>query len=94
MSIKRTKTRNFGSRDETVPESGFGSKKVEVPKVWVDETSGKPDSAFTPYATTTKFAKGGLILHSKFGKGIVIDVEGLRVEVLFEDGAKKLGHAG
>ncbi len=94
MSIKRSKQRNFGSRDSDEADTGFGSKKVEPPKVWADETTGKPDSDFTPYATTAKFAKGALLVHSKFGKGIVIDVEGARVEVLFEEGAKKLGHAG
>ncbi len=49
---------------------------------------------FSPYATTTKFAKGALVSHSKFGKGLVVSVEGSRIEVLFEDGVKKLGHAG
>jgi len=94
MSIKRSKQRNFGSRDSDEAATGFGSKKVELPKVWADETVGKPDSDFTPYTVTTKFAKGALLLHSKFGKGIVLDVEGARVEVLFAEGPKKLGHAG
>jgi len=94
MSIKRTKQRGFSSRDSDEASTGLGSKKVEPPKVWADETAGKDDAAFTPYALTTRFAKGALLAHPKFGKGIVIDVEGTRIEVLFEDGAKKLGHAG
>jgi hypothetical protein len=94
MSIKRSKQRNFSSRDQNEADTGFGSKKVEPAKVWADETAGKPDEAFAPYAVSAKFAKGALLLHSKFGKGIVIDVEGARIEVLFEDGPKKLGHAG
>jgi hypothetical protein len=52
----------------------------------------KTDSDFTPYAMTSRFAKGTLLSHSKFGRGVVVGVEGPRVEVLFEDGAKKLGH--
>ena len=94
MSIKRSKPRSFSSREQEEATTGFGVKKVDPPKVWADETGGKPDSAFTPYAFTTKFAKGTLVLHPKFGKGVVVDVEGARVEVLFEDGTKKLGHAG
>ena len=47
-----------------------------------------------PYAFTSRFEKGALLAHPKFGKGVVIDVEPQRVEVLFEDGPKKLGHGG
>ncbi len=94
MSIKRTKARGSGSREQDETEGGLGSKKVEPPKVWADEVAGKADGVFSPYATTTKFAKGALVSHSKFGKGLVVSVEGSRIEVLFEDGVKKLGHAG
>ncbi len=86
MSIKRTKQRSFSSRDKDDADTGLGAAKVEPPKVWTDETAGKDDSAFVPYALTTKFTKGTLIRHAKFGKGLVVAVEGTRVEVLFEDG--------
>ncbi len=94
MSIKRSKQRSFGSREGGEPETGLGARKVEPPKVWADETAGKPDDAFAPYTMTSRFAKGALIVHAKFGKGVVVHVEGPRLEVLFEDGVKKLGHAG
>lgn len=94
MSIKRSKARNFGSKEQDAPTSGFGSKKIEPAKVWADEVNGKDDAAFVPYAVTTRFANGSLLVHSKFGKGLVVHVEGARIEVLFEDGPKKLGHAG
>ena len=42
---------------------------------------------------TARFTKGQLLAHPKFGKGVVVAVEGQRIEVLFEDGPKKLGHA-
>jgi len=42
---------------------------------------------------STRFSKGDLITHPKFGKGLVLGVEGTRIEVLFQDGKKKLGHA-
>ena len=42
---------------------------------------------------SSKYAKGDLIQHPKFGKGLVLVVEATRIEVLFQDGKKKLGHA-
>jgi hypothetical protein len=94
MSIKRTKQRTFGSKEQDENETGFGGKKVEPPKVWADEVAPKADDAFSPYSPAAKFAKGALVAHSKFGKGLVVAVEGTRLEILFEDGVKKLGHAG
>ncbi len=94
MSIKRTKQRSFSSRDKDEGDTGLGAVKVEPPKVWADETAGKDDAAFVPYALTARFTKGTLLRHAKFGKGLVVAVEGTRLEVLFEDGVKKLGHAG
>jgi hypothetical protein len=94
MSIKRSKQRSFSSREKDEANTGLGAVKVEPPKIWADETAGKDDAAFVPYALTARFAKGALLKHPKFGKGLVVAVEGTRVEVLFEDGVKKLGHAG
>jgi hypothetical protein len=94
MSIKRTKPRSFG-RGREAEEGAFGGPKlVEPEKTWAEHVEGKGDEAFVPYAMTSKYAKGALLLHSKFGKGAVVAVEGSRIEVLFEDGARKLGHAG
>jgi hypothetical protein len=94
MSIKRTKQRSFG-RDREAGESGFGPPKEIVPdKTWAEQIEGKSDDAFVPYSMTSKYAKGTLLVHPKFGKGVIVNVEGPRIEVLFEDGAKKLGHTG
>jgi hypothetical protein len=94
MSIKRTKQRSFG-RGRDAEESSFGGpKQAEPEKTWAEHVADKGDDAFVPYAMTSKYAKGALLLHSKFGKGAVVGVEGQRIEVLFEDGARKLGHSG
>jgi hypothetical protein len=93
MSIKRTKQRSFGRGRES-EESAFGGKPAEPEKSWAELTGGKDDSAFVPYDMTAKYARGTLLAHPKFGKGAVVNVEGGRIEVLFEDGSKKLGHAG
>ena len=89
MSMKRAKAKT-GSRDkDTVTD--FWAKPVEPEKTWED-VADKPDDAFTAYSMAQKFTKGQLLVHPKFGKGIVMDVEPARVEILFQDGKKKLGH--
>jgi hypothetical protein len=93
MSIKRTKQRSFGSRGKDSEEPGFGSPKPAEPvKTWAELIEGRPEESFVPYAMASTFPKGALIVHAKFGKGVVIGVEPSRIEVLFEEGAKKLGH--
>lgn len=54
---------------------------------------GKTDKAFSAYSMKESFKLGALIDHSKFGKGVVLKVEEQRIEVLFADGKRKLGHA-
>ncbi len=95
MSIKRTKHTSYGSRNRDYPSSGpFSSAKAAEPqKTWAEHLEGKADDAFVPYALTSKFEKGAFLTHPKFGRGVVLNVEGARIEVLFEEGLKKLGHA-
>jgi hypothetical protein len=94
MSIKRTKQRTFTSRDRDGEDSPFGKKPEEVVKAWTEYMEGKADDSFVPYAFTSRFDKGALLTHPKFGKGIVLGVEPQRIEVLFEEGIKKLGQGG
>jgi hypothetical protein len=93
MSMKRSKQRNSGSgrqsgRDDDSPAWA----KPEGPEPTWAEVDSKPDASFVPFSMASRFAKGDLILHPKFGKGLVLGVEGPRIEVLFQDGKKKLGH--
>ncbi len=94
MSMKRSKAKSSGSsRGGGDDESSYFAKPKEPEKTWAEHLEGKGDDAFVPYAMTSRFAKGQLLAHPKFGKGIVVGVEGQRIEVLFEEGPKKLGHA-
>ncbi len=91
MSIKRTKQRTYRRHDDDGPFSL--SKAVEEPeKTWDEHIAGQPDDAFAPYSMQSTLAKGAFITHPKFGKGVVVGVEDQRVEVLFSEGKKKLGH--
>jgi hypothetical protein len=91
MSIKRVKQRTFGKAADG-GEDDYFAKPKEPDKSWEEHMAGKEDDAFHKYAMADRYAKGALILHSKFGKGIVVDVEATNVMILFQDGPKKLGH--
>jgi hypothetical protein len=94
MSMKRSKAKNSGSgRTSDSDDDSYFAKPKQPEKTWAEHMEGKSDGDFTPYAMTTRYAKGQLVSHSKFGKGVVIAAEMQRIEVLFEDGPKKLGHA-
>ena len=93
MSMKRSKQRSSGSgRGSGQDDDSPAWAKPEGPEpAWAD-VDAKPAESFVPFALSARFAKGDLILHPKFGKGLVLGVEGTRIEVLFQDGKKKLGH--
>jgi len=90
MSMKRSKQRGGGSGRGS--EEDVWAKPPEPEPEW-SEVEGKPDGSFVPFAMSSRYAKGDLILHPKFGKGLVVFAEPTRIEVLFQDGKKKLGHA-
>jgi hypothetical protein len=94
MSMKRSKQRGTGSgrQADGEEESPAWAKQADPDPAW-SEVDSKPDETFLPFALSSRYAKGDLIRHPKFGKGVVLLVEGTRIEVLFQDGKKKLGHA-
>lgn len=95
MSMKRSKAKSSGSaRGQSDEDSNYFAKPKEVEKTWAEQMEGKGDDQFAAYSMASRFPKGQLVFHTKFGKGVVTHVEGARIEVLFEDGVKKLGHAG
>jgi hypothetical protein len=92
MSMKRSKEVRRRGR-ETEGDDGFFSPK-DAPKQWdwEKDVAPQPDELFANYAPKERYAKDALLIHPKFGKGVVIDVDQSRVEVLFQDGPKKLAH--
>jgi hypothetical protein len=92
MSMKRTKQRTAGGgKDKDVHD--FWAKPAEAEKTWEEHVDGKADDQFLPYSLAERFSKGQLVLHAKFGKGVVVDADASKVEILFQEGKKKLGHA-
>jgi hypothetical protein len=93
MSIKRVKQATKGTRrDQDSTPSFWTQKEPERTWDWAQDVATQPDDSFAPYALTTGFAKGGLVLHTKFGKGVVTQVDGPNIDVLFEEGPKRLRH--
>jgi hypothetical protein len=95
MSMKRAKQRSFGSEKDSEDErtTSYFAKPQAAEKTWEEHVKDKPDDAFTRYAIALRFDKGALVLHSKFGKGIVVGTTATNIEVLFQEGIKKLGHS-
>lgn len=96
MSMKRSRHAAQGSRyREDSGDSWFAAPKpAEVEKSWGEQIDGQADDVFVPYALAGHFPQGALLAHSVFGKGVVVAVDGRRIDVLFESGHKKLSHAG
>jgi hypothetical protein len=92
MSMKRSKQRSSGTSRSDEDDSPVWAKPAEPEPKWA-EVESKPEGSFVAFAMSSRYAKGDLISHPKFGKGLVVGVEPTRIEVLFQDGKKKLGHA-
>jgi len=94
MSIKRTK--QTGPRRpsrSSEPFRGFGpAAPPEKVPTWQEDVAGQPEESFQAYSMAGHFAKGVLLNHPVFGKGLVIGVEDRKISVLFADGTKTLGH--
>jgi hypothetical protein len=92
MSMKRSKEVRRRGRDSD-GEHGFSSTKgADKQWDWEKDVASKPDDAVANYAPSARFVKDALVMHAKFGKGVVVDVETSRATVLFQDGPKKLAH--
>lgn len=92
MSMKRSKQRSSGSSRGADDDNDVWAKPAEPEPTWA-EVESKPAESFVAFALSSRYAKGDLISHPKFGKGLVLTAEPTRIEVLFQDGKKKLGHA-
>lgn len=91
MSMKRTKKASGGKGNQTEGSLGFNPPPAELPK-WADSVALQDDGVFVPYTISKVYTRGDYVLHAKFGKGWVIGVEPSKVDVLFEEGTKKLAH--
>ena len=96
MSIKLSKASSHGSRRRDEDETSFGGPKAaaEPEKSWPELVQDRPEDTFVPYALTGRFQKGAALAHATFGRGVVVSVDGRRIDVVFEGGKKTLSHAG
>lgn len=90
MSIHRPKRVTYRSSRES--ESLDGAKETATVD-WKTATEGKQPADFKPYSVKATYAVGDLVVHPKFGNGVVVSIEPNKIDVLFEDGPHKLAHA-
>lgn len=89
MSMPRPKRASGSRRADSESSLRSASGELVLPK-WKDAVGGKADDAFTTYAPSGQLREGAFIAHAKFGKGLVVEVDGSKASILFEDGVKKL----
>jgi len=92
MSIKRSSRSSSSRRHDDGGVVSFNKKTPEPEKSWQEHMEGQPDEAFKAYSPKECFAKGDLLVHASFGKGVVVGVQERRLDVLFEQGNKILAH--
>jgi hypothetical protein len=93
MSINRPKRPTFRKADNAGSAERNSAQAAKLPK-WKDAMADHPEEAFVAYAPSTAYRPDALLVHPKFGKGLVVGVEPGKVAILFEEGVKKLVHAG
>jgi hypothetical protein len=91
MSIKRTNTRVDRRGSGSEPAEGNTNSKARKKEIsWQDSIAGKSDADFVSYTMQKSFGLGMLLDHPKFGKGVVLNVDGKKMEVLFAEGKRLL----
>jgi hypothetical protein len=66
---------------------------MRVAELWEQKMAENQLAPVKPYEVTLAYAKGDVIQHSKFGVGLVEEVRGSKLIVLFRDAEKTLVHA-
>lgn len=91
MSIHRPKRATSRTRADSASKDRPSNPSFKPPK-WKDVVGDKPDASFAPYAPANTYAQDALVAHAKFGKGLVLEVDGNKIHILFEEGVRKLLH--
>ncbi len=92
MSMKRAKEVRRGPKDSKPEDDGFFPKDPVRVFEWEKDANAQADESFAKYSPSARYAKGALVMHPKFGKGVVTESEQAKVDVLFQEGVKKLAH--
>ena len=93
MSMHRPKRATSRKADEGKNRDALGGSGAKLPK-WEDAVGAQPDERFAAYDAGARWVLGALVAHTKFGKGVVVEVEPGKASILFADGVKKLVQAG
>jgi len=78
-------------RDPTPPKQTESEDEAKE-RLWKEALAPKGAAEALPYRTTQTFVAGQIVEHAKFGKGVVLRVDGAKIEVIFKDGTRLLAH--
>lgn len=80
--------------DKPVKSRATKAKNIAVsPEVAWNEAMSAAKGSSTPYKMSDQFAKGDLIEHPTFGKGVVDElIDDNKIRVIFEESEKLLAH--
>jgi hypothetical protein len=99
-SEKRTRTsstkRSTGtsSRSVSARAAAEAAEEADREREWQSRIAGKMADEFTKYTPRGTFDTDDLVHHFKFGDGYVVRViDGNKIEVMFQDGARVLAQA-
>src|SRR5262249_1527309 len=92
MSIKRSREVRHRRDTGGGEDASLTARRPPKKRDWEKEVASHPDDAFTPYVTSARYVAEALLVHPTFGKGVVVAADPQRIEVLFQDGPKKLVH--
>jgi hypothetical protein len=96
MSMKRVRSKTGPAGRGSSSEGAltpFGQALPGIP-AWQEAVGDKPDAPSRAWSMSTTFVRDEIIEHPKFGKGLIVMVQGTKIHVLFQEGTKILGHAG
>jgi hypothetical protein len=89
--MKRTRSGSTSRRTHQENAPVWGTKTART-YAFDRDVASNDDEAFVAYSPSSAFTTDALIEHRTFGIGIVTRVLGSKIEVLFEDGTRTLGH--
>lgn len=85
----KPKAKKTGAKRQTVAQMTEAARREE----WRNRVEGRSADEFAAYRIDDVFQEGQLIAHRRFGNGYVSELlDGNKVSVMFEDGAKTLVH--
>jgi hypothetical protein len=93
--VASARSASSGVKRQTVADAALAAVALERSRLlsWEKSIAGKAPGDFRAYRISEFFNEGDLIMHKKFGEGIILSViDAGKVQVLFRDEPRTLAH--